>query len=74
MASSSSEPPQSNEPEPLEEEEPPAKKRKFQCVTNPEEMGLEEYKNWILDPTEESQQLIPPDTYEPAETEEPESN
>lgn len=74
MASSSSEPLQSNEPEPLEKEEPPAKKRKFECVTNPEEMGLEEYKDWILDPTEDSQQLIPPDTYEPAEPEEPESN
>ena len=76
MASSSTELPNSNEPEPLEPEEPPAKKRKE--VTNP--VGahlLEEYKDWILDPYEDSQCLIPPDTYDPvkpAEPEEPESN
>lgn len=88
MASSSTQPsstetpnaePPSNSIEPVPLEEMLTRKRKFDCATTPEAMGLEEYKDWILDPFEGSQQLIPPDAYEPAEIEpaqpvEPESN
>lgn len=72
MASQHSRDGQSMEPQqPVEPEEkidprfgePRPKKRRSEYIKAPEEMMNPEYKDWILDYYEDSQVLVPPDTY-----------